>query len=202
MKTQLIVIASQNTAKIQEMRQLLAGLPLQVASAGESDFSDNIVEDGGSFEANARLKAEIVSAALECWALADDSGIEVDFLSGAPGVDSAIFAGVHGDDAANNAKLLALLAGVPPEQRTARFISVIALATPNGATVTFSGVCEGFILNEPRGKSGFGYDPLFIPIGESESFGEMTPIAKNAISHRSIAMGKLRDYLKQTITIV
>ncbi|MCL2498492.1 MAG: XTP/dITP diphosphatase [Symbiobacteriaceae bacterium] len=190
-----LVIATKNQGKVREMVDLLAELPVVVRTAAEMGFTEEIVENGATFAANAILKAETVAQALKCWAVADDSGLTVDYLDGAPGVYSARYAGEGAGDAANNSKLLLNLAGVPPEERTAKFESAIALAYPGLATVCYRGSCSGTILLAPLGHEGFGYDPLFLPDGETLTFGQMSRDAKHLLSHRGKAMEQLRVHL-------
>jgi XTP/dITP diphosphohydrolase len=159
----------------------------------EMGFVDDIVETGATFEENAVMKAETVCKALGYLTIADDSGLEVDALNGAPGIRSARYAGEHGDDKKNNQKLLADLAQVKEKDRTARFVSAIALASPFQKTRIFSGSCEGLIGFEEKGTGGFGYDPLFI-VGD-KTFAQLTKQEKDSISHRSRAMAKLKDHL-------
>ena len=127
--------------------------------------------------------------------IADDSGLEVDCLDGAPGIYSARFAGVDGDDEANNRKLISLIKDVPYEKRTARFVSVITMVYPDGRSVVARGEVEGHLLLEPHGGNGFGYDPLFVPVGYDETFGVIDPEVKNRISHRANALKVLREKL-------
>ena len=148
---------------------------------------------GNTFEENAILKAEAVCDATGCLSLADDSGLEVDVLGGAPGVNSARYAGQHGDDAANNALLLHNM--MHQKNRTARFVSVLALAVPGDKTSTYTGICEGVITHAPRGQGGFGYDPLF-ETATGKTFAEMNNVEKNSISHRARAMAKLLEALR------
>ena len=159
-----LVFATKNRGKLIELEQLLADLPIELVSALDLKLPD-VVEDGDTFEQNASKKALEVSKATGLGALADDSGLEVDHLSGAPGVHSARYAGLPSDDQRNNQKLLRELEGVPDHQRTGRFRSVLALADTAGrlgqGTITTTGTCEGRILTAPRGTGGFGYDPLF-----------------------------------------
>jgi len=190
-----IVLASQNTGKLSEMKALLIDYPCTLLSASEAGYTQPIVENGLTFTDNARIKAEAICQALDCWAVADDSGLEVDYLGGQPGVFSARYSRENASDRENNEKLLAELRGVQPENRRARFVSIIALSRPNEDTVFFEGICEGTILLEPDGAGGFGYDPLFLPDGESLSFAAMAPEDKNAISHRGKAMRLLRGFL-------
>lgn len=190
-----IVIASRNRGKISEFRVLLQGLSVDVLSL--SDFPDlpDIPETGKTFRENALLKAQFVTAATGLIALADDSGLEVDYLQGAPGVYSARFAGPNSDDQANNKKLLASLEGVPCNDRTARFRCVVAITTPQGGEFISEGTCEGMIARSPRGNSGFGYDPLFLAPSLGKTFAELGPSGKNRISHRARALHTAREIL-------
>ena len=157
---------------------------------------DDVEENGTTFEENALIKAR-VGAALGYVSVADDSGLEVDALGGEPGVYSARYSGEHGDDEANNRLVLEKLSGVPTEKRTARFVAAIACVFPNGHSFTVRGTVEGRILESPRGNNGFGYDPIFIPEGFSESFAQMTSEMKNSISHRYRATEELSNYFKK-----
>jgi len=196
-----LVFATRNRGKLVELRELLPGI--EVRSLDDIDVPD-VIEDADTFAGNASKKAREVSQATGLPALADDSGLEVDALGGAPGVYSARYAGAGHDDAANNAKLLAALAGIPPDKRTARFHSVLALADvtgPLGANViTADGTCEGVILDAPRGTGGFGYDPLFFSPELGMTFAEAGVGPKSDLSHRARAMRaikqRLLDYLK------
>ena len=195
---QLIVLASQNRGKIAELRTLLHGLPFEVRSSKEMGFTTSIAETGLTFAENARIKAEAVSRTLQCWSIADDSGLVVDALGGAPGVHSARYAGEFASDVENNNKLMGALREleeVSSGKRSARFVSVVALARPGLETLFFEGLCEGEILDAPRGSSGFGYDPLFVPRGETRSFAELSEQAKNELSHRGMAMRLLKSFL-------
>jgi XTP/dITP diphosphohydrolase len=149
------------------------------------------VEDGDTFEANAVKKAVEIARATGCWALADDSGLEVDALGGAPGVYSARYAGEPCSNEANNEKLLRELAG--RENRAARFRCVIALSDPEGNARTVDGDCRGSIAHRERGTGGFGYDPLFVPDGYNETYAELSPEVKHSISHRGRALRKAHD---------
>ena len=196
-----LVFATRNRGKLVELRELLPGI--DVRSLDDVHVPE-VIEDKDTFAGNAAKKAREVSAATGLPALADDSGLEVDALDGAPGVWSARYAGEHHDDAANNAKLLAALAGVPADKRTARFHSVLALADvtgPLGAeTITADGTCEGVILDAPRGTGGFGYDPLFYSPELGMTFAEAGVGPKSDLSHRARAMQaikqRLLDYLR------
>ena len=194
-----IAVASNNKHKIEEIRAMLAeiyGGALEVKSLSEIGFSGDIIEDGETFEENAAIKAR-AAAALGYIAIADDSGLCVDALNGAPGVYSARFAGEPCDDRKNNDKLLELLSDVPESRRGAKFVSVICCVTPDGQTVTARGECPGRILFSRRGTGGFGYDPLFFcELGKT--FAELTPAEKNRISHRARAMANFAEAVKKT----
>jgi XTP/dITP diphosphohydrolase len=182
-----LLIATRNRHKLDEIRAILgAGVGLELVGADEIPGLPEVVEDGDTFAANAARKASALARASGLWSLADDSGLEVDALGGAPGVISARYAGEPADPAANNRKLLRALDGVA--DRRARFRCAIALAEPGGAVRTVEGRCEGSIAHAPRGAGGFGYDPLFVPEGGRETFAEMDPARKNAISHRGRAL--------------
>jgi len=156
-----------------------------------------IEETGATFEENSALKARTICSMSGLPAIADDSGLSVDVLGGAPGIYSARYAGSAADDAANNEKLLATLSDVPAEKRTGRYVSVITLAYPDGRLLTARGECAGTLLTAPRGSGGFGYDPLFVPDGTEMTFAEMSAEQKNRISHRARALARLREILKE-----
>lgn len=190
------MVASRNRHKLVELEQLLAGVPVEVRALGDYPGSPEVVEDGDTFRDNAVKKAREAAAFTGEWALADDSGLEVDALGGEPGVRSARFAGEPTDDARNNAKLLSLLRGVSPGRRTARFRSVVALAGPDGELETVEGTVEGRIIEAPRGTGGFGYDPLFLLPDLGRTMAELSPEEKNAVSHRGRAMAALARRLR------
>ncbi len=187
----ILLFATRNAGKVVELRELTAALPIEVRSLEGLDVPE-VEEDGDTFEANASKKARVVSAATGLPALADDSGLQVDALGGAPGVHSARYAGEQCNDADNNAKLLLALAGVPESKRAARFRSTLALADSAGAlgedVILASGTCEGSILEEPQGAGGFGYDPLFYCPQLGQTFAEAGVGSKNQLSHRAVAM--------------
>jgi XTP/dITP diphosphohydrolase len=195
-----LVFATRNRGKLVELRELLPGI--EVRSLDDVHVPE-VIEDADTFVGNAAKKAREVSAATGLPALADDSGLEVDALGGAPGVYSARYAGEPHDDAKNNAKLLAALAGVT--ERTARFRSVLALADVTGPlgseVITADGACEGVILDAPRGTGGFGYDPLFYSPELGMTFAEAGVGPKNDLSHRARAMRaikpRLLEYLRR-----
>lgn len=186
-----LVIATRNKGKIAEIARILSfDSGIQIRSVAEFDLAD-IEETGTTFEENAALKALTVARATGFAALADDSGLEVDALNGAPGIFSARFAGSHGDDQANNEKLLAELASVAPNKRSARFVAVIAVAKPDGSTIMERGELLGEIALSLRGENGFGYDPLFSPQGSAKTLGEFEPGRKDEISHRAKALAEI-----------
>jgi XTP/dITP diphosphohydrolase len=191
-----LAVASANQGKIDEIIQILAGLPLELRT--RADFPDwpDVEETGSTYLANALLKAEAIRAHTGCAALADDSGIEVDVLDGRPGPRSARLAGPEATDEANNVRLVSLLHGVPPERRTARYRCVVVVSLPEGPPLVAEGTCEGTIALEPRGTGGFGYDPWFVPAGESRTMAELSPGEKHAISHRGKALRAMADLLR------
>jgi len=197
-----LVFATRNPGKLRELRDLVTGIAvIDVAEAARRLGREipEVDEDATTFAGNAIKKAREVSRATALPALADDSGLEVDALGGAPGVHSARYAGAGGA-AANNAKLLAALTGVPAAQRTARFRCVLALADVAGRlgdeVITADGVCEGAILDGPRGTGGFGYDPLFLITDRGETMAELAADAKSRISHRALAMQAIEARLR------
>jgi len=194
--TREIVIASKNKGKIREIRQIYADLP--VAIVEQADLPD-VVEDGDSFSANARKKAVEIARHTGKWALADDSGLEVDALGGAPGIHSARWSG--GGDEANNDKLLAELRDVPPPARTARYRAVVVIASPDGRVVAEAdGACEGLIGFVRRGTGGFGYDPLFVVPQFGQTMAELSSETKHSISHRGEALRRLKEPLTRILS--
>ena len=191
-----IIAATHNKDKIREIRQILADAGVCIVSMSEAGLDALDVEENGSaFEENATLKAEEVTRLTGIAALADDSGLCVDALAGAPGIYSARYAGPEADTRANNAKLLEAMRDVPEAERTGRYVSAVALAYPDGRLLVVRGECEGRILFEERGSGGFGYDTLFAPEGSERSFAEMSAEEKNRISQRSRALAQMRDAL-------
>ncbi len=185
-----VVLASANPKKAAEIAEILGG---RIDLVPRPTDVPDVVEDADTFVGNARLKARALVAATGLAALADDSGLEVDALDGAPGVWSARYAGEGGDDGRNVAKLLGALAGSPdPARRTARFRAVVVLTWPDGRELVAEGVVEGTIAPAPRGRGGFGYDPVFVPAeGDGRTFAEMDAGEKHRISHRGRALGQL-----------
>jgi XTP/dITP diphosphohydrolase len=198
----VIYLASGNAHKAAEFSALAARdrLPIEMRSAKELGGMPPVPEDTGTFLGNARQKALAVRrlAPEGAWVLADDSGLCVDALGGAPGVDSAVYAGRHGDAAANRAKLLAALAAVPAERRTAHFFCLLLLVDGDGRERAFEGRCEGRIVSVERGGGGFGYDPVFEVGGRTVA--EMTGAKKNEISHRAKAWFELAAWLRRADT--
>lgn len=195
-----IVVATGNNHKLAEIRAILTGLPVELVAMGELGVPEP-VEDGDTFEANALIKARACVAVTGLPALADDSGLEVDALDGAPGVFSARYAGPGAADTANNAKLVAALADLPAEARTARFVCAAVLALPDGREQVVRGTMEGRIVDDPRGPHGFGYDPHFVSdaAGDGRTNGELTPAEKDAISHRGAAFRALRPHVERLL---
>ena len=187
-----VVIATKNKGKAKDFEALFQPLGFEVVTMFDVAPDMEIEETGTTFEENAVLKAETLAKALNMIVIADDSGLVIDALDGAPGVYSARYAGDH-DDEANIVKVLENLAGVPEEQRTARFMCALAIAGPEMDTTTVFGTCEGIILEEKRGTNGFGYDPIFFVPEKNRAMAELTPEEKGAISHRGNAIRKLAD---------
>lgn len=195
-----LVLASRNKHKLAEFQRMFSDLGVSIIPVSEFPEAPEVVEDGETFEENARKKATEIAKALGRPALADDSGLEVDCLGGEPGVRSARYAGEHATAEENNAKLLRRLKGVPKERRKARFRCVIALAVPEGDRIdveTASGACEGWIGFEPVGSEGFGYDPLFVVSEYNRTFAELPMELKNEISHRGRALRAAYDLIEK-----
>jgi XTP/dITP diphosphohydrolase len=194
-----IVLATQNQGKVKELKKLLEQTPVQLLSLTDFPHLLEVVEDGLTFRENAIKKAEQISQATGLIAIADDSGLEVDFLGGKPGVHSARYAGPQRSDADNNYKLLNQLANVPHDQRTARFCCVIAVAALSGVVETADGICPGVIAFEPQGTGGFGYDPLFYVPEYNCTFAQLSLEIKNKISHRGKALAQAKQILKSML---
>jgi XTP/dITP diphosphohydrolase len=195
-----VVLATRNPGKIAELRRILA--PEDIDLVGLDAFPDvpDVAETGDTFIANARLKAHAVSQATGLVAVADDSGLAVDALNQMPGVLSARWSGRHGADEANLALVLAQLSDVPDERRGAAFICAAVAATPDGREVVVEARLDGALARAPRGTGGFGYDPIFVPIGETRTTAEMPPAEKDAISHRGKAFRGLAPQLPTLIS--
>lgn len=195
MPTELL-IATRNAGKVREVESLLEAYPLRLLSLAEVSATGEVEETGATFAENAAIKAQAYAAQTGCWTLADDSGLEVDALGGAPGVYSARFGGTGLSDAARVERLLETLSRTGDTGRRARFTSVIAIADSTGKLVDlFTGSCAGHIANAPRGSGGFGYDPVFVPDGYEQTFGELPPEVKQNISHRARALRAALPFL-------
>jgi XTP/dITP diphosphohydrolase len=192
-----LLVATGNPGKLKEIRRLLADSAVQVVGLDAYPELPEVVEDGDSFAANACKKAQQMAAATGCLTLADDSGLVVEALGGAPGVISARYAGEEGDDEANNRKLMQALRDVPDDRRQAAFHCVMALAEPGGRCRTFEGRISGMLLREPRGEGGFGYDPYFLVPEYGKTTAELSLDIKNRISHRGQALRKVLPALKE-----
>ncbi|MCG3140420.1 MAG: dITP/XTP pyrophosphatase [Anaerolineae bacterium] len=194
---QRLLIATHNRGKVSEYAEILDGLPFELVTLDELGIRDDVQETGATLQENARLKALTYSAQSGLLALADDSGLEVDALGGAPGVYSKRYAGKGKSDADRNVYLLEKLSAVPRAERAARFRCVIVIADAQGHTWTSEGTCEGEIAFTARGTNGFGYDPIFIVRGDDRHLAEFSPQEKNAISHRGRAAVGARKILAQ-----
>lgn len=194
-KLEKLVIATANPGKAREIRTLLSGLGVTVLTLADIGPVEMPPEQGSTFRENAEAKARFVSARSGLAALADDSGLEVDYLGGAPGIYSARYAGDGATDEENYRKLLAGMEGAGPGSRSARFRCVVALALPDGTVVDFDGSLEGVITGAPRGEGGFGYDPVFFIPQEGKTAAELTPEEKNSISHRGKALEMFKRWL-------
>lgn len=201
-----LLVATRSAHKLAELRDLLAIDPAELVSLDDLGVEGDVDETGSTFEANARLKARHGARLTGLPTLADDSGLEVDALGGSPGVRTRRYAGANATDLENNAKLLAALAGLPPDRRTARYVCVLALALPDATgprgglpARLVRGTCRGRIAAAPRGTGGFGYDPIFEPAAEppgGRTLGEWTQAAKNEISHRGAAARRMQPILR------
>ena len=192
-----LVIATRNAHKLEEIRSIFDFKGLEVFSAFDFPEIPDVIEDGDSLEANAIKKAVEIAKATNCWAMADDSGLEVSALGGAPGIYSARYAGEHCSYSDNNDKLLLELSD--KEDRSARFRTIVALSDPEGNVKTVAGECPGVIIEKLRGTNGFGYDPLFTPEGYTETFAELSSEVKNRISHRARALQKAHAVWKEIL---
>ena len=199
-----LIFATGNEHKMKEIRMILADLGMEILSQKEAGIQADVVEDGTTFEENAQIKAgEISKIALampeykDAIVLADDSGLEMDYLGGEPGIYSARYLGEDTPYSIKNAEILKRCEGVPDEKRDARFVCVIACAYPDGTVDTATGIIEGKLAKEPKGENGFGYDPIFYLPERGMTTGEMEPEEKNAISHRGIAIRKMVEILKK-----
>lgn len=197
MTNKTIIIATNNKGKAKEFKSLFAEYGYKIKTLHDFPEIRDVEETGNTFYENALQKATFISQALDTIVLADDSGLEVDALDGAPGIYSARFAGEHGNDQKNNKKLLEELKNTPEEERTANFHCSLVLVRPDKEPLHVVGTVDGLILQEPTGDNGFGYDPLFFVPELDKSMAELTSDQKNAISHRAQAIIKLRDHLDE-----
>lgn len=193
----ILVVGTRNRKKCEEIIAILGDLDLELRDLTHFSEAPEVVEDGATFEANARKKASELAKTLGYWVLGEDSGLVVPGLNGRPGVYSARYAGRQGDDAANNTRLLAELAPLPEDRRAAYYVCAAALADPAGdVQASAEGRCHGVIVREHRGSGGFGYDPLFLIPEYHRTFGELSPRVKHALSHRARALAQLRPALR------
>jgi len=194
-----LVVATKNKGKIAEIKKVLQEMPFEVFSMGDIGIAAEVVEDGKTFQENSLKKAVEICNICRSVVIADDSGIEVDYLDGAPGIYSARFGGRDATDQDRNAKLLHMLENVPYEKRTARFVCAIAVAFPDGRSFVVKDTCEGFVDFQCKGENGFGYDPLFYVAEYRKTMAELSMDIKNKISHRAKALEKMavaiKDYL-------
>ncbi|GBE02942.1 MAG TPA: XTP/dITP diphosphatase [Nitrospirae bacterium] len=193
-----ILIATKNKGKIREMNDLFSDLKIEFIGLDSLEDVPEVEEDGHTFHENAMKKAMTFFNFSSLQTLAEDSGLEVDYLGGSPGIFSARYAGEDATDEENIKKLLEELKNVPEKERTAKFVSVLCLIF-DGKPHFFEGEVKGFILDQPRGESGFGYDPLFVPEGYTETFAELGLSVKNKISHRAMSLKKLKEFLKEKL---
>ncbi|HWA86290.1 MAG TPA: RdgB/HAM1 family non-canonical purine NTP pyrophosphatase [Opitutus sp.] len=195
-------LASNNAHKAAEFAALAAasGLPIEIVSAQAAGGMPAVTEDAGTFTGNARKKARALRAKVpaEAGVIADDSGLCVDALDGAPGVESAYYAGPEGDAAANLAKLVRAMQDVTEDRRGAHFVCVLVVLTADGTEEVFEGVCGGSLVREPRGGAGFGYDPLFVPDGHAQTYAELGDDVKNRVSHRARAWARFAEWVRRT----
>jgi len=200
MKYRKLVLSTGNEHKVEEIRKILEGLPIEVLSKKDIGLGNiDIVEDGNTLEENSIKKAKGLAEKLDYMVLADDSGLFVDILNGEPGVYSSRYGGEEGNDKKNIEKLLQKLKDIPMEERKAKFMAVMSLITEDKEIIIVKGECKGTIGFEPKGRNGFGYDPLFIPDGYTKTFGELDENIKNKISHRAKALEKLREKILQLL---
>jgi XTP/dITP diphosphohydrolase len=192
-----LYLASGNANKAAEFRALAAGQRIEIGYAADIGGMPAVVEDAGTFEGNALKKLRVLRGRLPAdgWVLADDSGLCVEALGGAPGVESAHFAGPQADPAANLAKLVDAMRDVPDGRRAAKFVCVLALSGPGVSERLFEGCCAGRLIREPRGRGGFGYDPLFVPDGHEMTLAEMPAAKKNRVGHRGRAWSECAAWL-------
>ncbi|MBQ7774613.1 MAG: XTP/dITP diphosphatase [Lachnospiraceae bacterium] len=192
-----IIFATGNKGKIKEIQMILADLGVEVITMKEAGIEIDIVEDGKTYEENALIKARAVAAHADCIVMADDSGLEIDYLNNEPGIYSARYMGEDTSYTIKNANLIERLNGVPDEQRTARFVCAIAAVMPDGKELTTRGIIEGQIGYEEKGSNGFGYDPIFYVPRFGKTTAELSEEEKNQVSHRGNALMKMKEELKK-----
>ena len=196
-----LLVATGNKGKLVEIREILSGV--EVLGLKDVNINADVEETGTTFAENAYIKAYEISKLSGLPVLADDSGLQVDCLGGEPGVYSARYAGENATDDDNVIKLLSKLKEIPEEKRTARFACAMCLIFPDGKKIeSFAVSCEGYILNEKRGENGFGYDPIFVPAGETRTFAEMSQEEKNQISHRARALKKALEFIEDEMSVL
>lgn len=194
-----IIVATKNEGKAKEFKKFFSAFRIDAVSLLDlPDSIPDVEETGDTFEENAALKAEAIANLLDVPTLSDDSGLVIDALNGRPGIYSARYAGEAKNDKANVKKVLEELKNVPAEERTARFVCVLAIAAPNQQTFFCKGTCEGTIAFAPAGSNGFGYDPIFIPNGYNQTMAQLLPDEKNKISHRRNAIAQLENWMNDT----
>jgi XTP/dITP diphosphohydrolase len=191
-----LIIASKNKGKINEIKDILKELPFEIISMQDAGYDFEIEENGKTFDENAMLKAQALFQHTGCRVLADDSGLEIDFLNGAPGIYTARFAGEQASQQEKNAKITGLLSGVDSAYRTARFVCSIAFVSRE-VSFTVNGAVEGIIAEKPDGAAGFGYDPIFFMPEYAKTMAQLPESSKNKVSHRARALNKLREELER-----
>jgi XTP/dITP diphosphohydrolase len=200
-----LILASNNKKKIKEMKEILKELDIEVKSLENENIDIDVVEDGKTFEENAKKKAKEIYEFLlkrgeeNFIVLADDSGLVVDYLNGEPGIYSARYSGEHGNDTKNNEKLLKNLRGIDKENRSAKFICQLAMFTDRGEYFGVTGDVRGYIIEELHGEGGFGYDPLFFYEPLNKTFAQLTPEEKNEISHRGVALKEMKKIIRESL---
>lgn len=194
-----IVIATRNKKKVEEFKRILSDINIKLLSMDDFPSCPEVIEDGTTFEENAVKKALSVAKFSNKISVSDDSGLEVYALKGAPGIRSARYAGDKANDLSNIEKLLTEMKDIPDDKRGARFVCCIAVAYPDGKVEIFNGITEGYIGWKLKGEMGFGYDPIFYPVGYNRTFAEMLPEEKDALSHRGKALRKFKKYIKNIL---
>ncbi|MDD3839364.1 MAG: XTP/dITP diphosphatase [Clostridia bacterium] len=195
------IVATSNDGKLNEIRNFFHDIPIVFTSMDQLGINIEIEENGTSFEENATIKAKTVSRYTDSPVIADDSGLEVEYLNNEPGIYSARFSGENSTDQKNIEKLLKLMEGVEWENRKARFRCVMTMALPDGKIISVEGECRGYISNVPKGKNGFGYDPVFVWPPYNKTFAQLPDNVKNSISHRAAALKKLRRFILDSFVL-